>query len=1580
MKTLHHIIKTKLILVALLFVSSVIIATTISVQLHTDIETPNKEINHGTDDKSSTVSHKSSANTNSPFFAASINNVNPRSGTVAGGTPVTISGSGFTPPNAIYTVKFNGVSATSVVRVSNTVITAVTPAHLPGTVSVTVGINGDETRVENLFTYVCDDPSNIVFIESIGTIPPGPPVSIASHESANGFDNDNFTMSGSGEIRGAPVSTGYPGASDGAHVFLSNVAGRNFRIDGIDASAYATLQLSFGLFKTTAASDGSDLLVEVSSDGINFTPLGFTPLPTGANSTGWHYRIATGTIPSSSTLSIRFTQNGSTTQYRIDDIRLISSPPITSQPSGIVGCPGSPSTFNVTAIGNGLTYQWRKDGTDINGAIASSYTIQAVTPNDAGTYDVVITESCSRLSTISNPAILIIDNIPPVITATGSTLNLGCNPSAAAIGGALGSASATDNCGIQTFTRADGPVVSSGCNRSQTRTFRATDVAGNTATTARTATWISDLTPPAFIGSYGSINLGCNPSATSITAALDGATASDACGPLTILSVDGPVISTGCNRSQSRTFIARDACANTSSVSRTVTWIADLTPPVFIGSYASVDLGCSPSATAINAALGTAAASDACNPVTLLSADGPVTSSGCNRSQSRIFSATDACGNTSSVSRTVSWRLDLTPPVLDVSSGTVDIGCNPSPAAIAAALGGATASDACSAPTLTFSTGPVISNGCNRAQTRTFTASDACGNTASASRTITWVADLTPPQFIDPPPVNIFLCNPSFIDILFYLGTATATDACGTTVVTYLDLMVTFGCNTFHTRTFTATDRCGNVSNLTRTVVAISDLTPPVLTISGSSTNLGCNPAVTTINAALGTATASDDCGSPFLTTTTGQVISNGCNRSQTRTFFASDICGNLSSASRTVTWIADVTPPAFIGSYAPVNLGCNPSPAEITAALDGATASDACGAPTLTFSTGPVISDDCDRSQTRTFTAIDACGNISTIARTVFWIADSAPLLVISGGSLNLGCNPSAASITGALGTATAFDACGSLTLTTTDGAIVSNGCNRSQTRTFMALDGCGNFASASRTATWTADITPPVFIGSYGSVNLGCNPSPAEITAALDGATASDACGAPTLTLSDSPVISNGCSRVQTRTFTAIDGCGNISTVARTVFWIADSPPLLAISGGSLNLGCNPSAASIAGALGTATASDACASLTLTTTDGAIVSNGCNRSQTRTFTALDGCGNFASASRTATWTADITPPVFIGSYASINLGCDPSPADITVALDGATASDACGAPTLTRSDGPVISNGCNRVQTRTFTAIDGCGNISTVARTVFWIADNPPLLVISGGSMNLGCNPAAFSITAALGTATASDACGSLTLTTTDGAIVSNGCNRSQTRTFIALDGCGNFASASRTATWVADITPPAFIGDYSTVSLGGDPSPADISAALNGATASDACGAPILSYSDGPVISNRCDRSQTRTFTAIDGCGNFATISRTVTWLCVQTRVITTYTKRNDKLSPFDVKAIPNPTEHQFILYVVNGSSEKVTVIVYDAVGRKLKKIERGDASGAIKFGEDLKVGAYIVEVRQGNNRKTLKLIKQ
>ena len=89
---------------------------------------------------------------------------------------------------------------------------------------------------------------------------------------------------------------------------------------------------------------------------------------------------------------------------------------------------------------------------------------------------------------------------------------------------------------------------------------------------------------------------------------------------------------------------------------------------------------------------------------------------------------------------------------------------------------------------------------------------------------------------------------------------------------------------------------------------------------------------------------------------------------------------------------------------------------------------------------------------------------------------------------------------------------------------------------------------------ATWTFDITPPVITttGTPASGNIeGCNPSSAQIQAALGSATATDACGTASITFSDGSVVSSGCDFTQTRKWTATDACGNTSTASRTATW---------------------------------------------------------------------------------------------------------------------------------------------------------------------------------------------------------------------------------------------------------------------------------------------------------------------------------------------------------------------------------------------------------------------------------------------
>lgn len=92
-----------------------------------------------------------------------------------------------------------------------------------------------------------------------------------------------------------------------------------------------------------------------------------------------------------------------------DSVTLVvteSSPPsITTQPLSQSICIGQPVIFSVIVSGSTpFTYQWGKNGSDISGATSSSYTINPVASGDAGSYTVVITNSCGTVT--SNAAVL----------------------------------------------------------------------------------------------------------------------------------------------------------------------------------------------------------------------------------------------------------------------------------------------------------------------------------------------------------------------------------------------------------------------------------------------------------------------------------------------------------------------------------------------------------------------------------------------------------------------------------------------------------------------------------------------------------------------------------------------------------------------------------------------------------------------------------------------------------------------------------------------------------------------------------------------------------------------------------------------------------------------------------------------------------------------------------------------------------------------------------------------------------------------------------------------------------------------
>ncbi len=155
----------------------------------------------------------------------------------------------------------------------------------------------------------------VIFSENMGTAPST--TAIAAHTFQN---TPAQTFSGSGDVRNSTPSSGYTGASGLGNVFITNVIGRDFLISGINTLNYTNLSLSFGHHKNTNASS-NELVVEVSTNGSVFTPLTYTRA-SGTGTTGWLLITPAGTIPATSTLSIRFRNTSTSPSFRIDDVVL----------------------------------------------------------------------------------------------------------------------------------------------------------------------------------------------------------------------------------------------------------------------------------------------------------------------------------------------------------------------------------------------------------------------------------------------------------------------------------------------------------------------------------------------------------------------------------------------------------------------------------------------------------------------------------------------------------------------------------------------------------------------------------------------------------------------------------------------------------------------------------------------------------------------------------------------------------------------------------------------------------------------------------------------------------------------------------------------------------------------------------------------------------------------------------------------------------------------------------------------------------------------------------------------------------
>ena len=122
-----------------------------------------------------------------------------------------------------------------------------------------------------------------------------------------------------------------------------------------------------------------------SANGLNINAAtgAFTP----ANETAGDYTISY-TIPA---------YGGCEEEVTTLDISIYEEVQITSQPSNLGICSTNDAEFSVSATGDGLTYQWYKDGNPLSGATSATLSLPVATSSDAGDYYVLIggTNACT---------------------------------------------------------------------------------------------------------------------------------------------------------------------------------------------------------------------------------------------------------------------------------------------------------------------------------------------------------------------------------------------------------------------------------------------------------------------------------------------------------------------------------------------------------------------------------------------------------------------------------------------------------------------------------------------------------------------------------------------------------------------------------------------------------------------------------------------------------------------------------------------------------------------------------------------------------------------------------------------------------------------------------------------------------------------------------------------------------------------------------------------------------------------------------------------------------------------------------
>lgn len=494
--------------------------------------------------------------------------------------------------------------------------------------------------------------------------------------------------------------------------------------------------------------------------------------------------------------------------------------------------------------------------------------------------------------------------------------------------------------------------------------------------------------------------------------------------PKTIFPVDSPdpgTIDACVGGIITRTWTATDADGMSTSVSQTITVLADNIPPVVnleeIQDTISCELVDFPLwINSVRLALATNA-SDACSGIDNITDDAPGSFDEPCETLTVTFNVHDNCGATTQWVATYT-TIDTVAPVLTGVPEDITLNCEdpiPAPPVV-------TATDNCTnplVPAFAEVNTQVVDGSCNEYEytiTRTWTVSDSCGNQTIGTQVIT-IEDAEAPEFTVPGDATIS-CDEDPLDLTLTGDVTDASDNCDPDVsVFFTDVTEAGSCPHSFTiiRTWRARDTCGNVTGKIQTI-NIADGEAPTFDVP-ADISIDCSLAGNPANTGEPTM-VEDNCDPAPAITFSDLVIAGSCENtfSIRRTWRATDACGNFTELDQMID-VVDETAPTFTLTAQDLTITCTNGLDVDQSFMDwisdrgGALATDNCSANgdltwiavnegTASPASLPAIicpsPSNILTSQTVDFIVEDECGNRDTTTAT-FTLRDILPPVLVN-------------------------------------------------------------------------------------------------------------------------------------------------------------------------------------------------------------------------------------------------------------------------------------------------------------------------------------------------------------------------------------------------------------------------------------------------------------------------------------------------------------------------------------------------------------------------------------------------------